>query len=86
MKSLAHALILAGAVLVGWFVREHFDSAGDPLELEVAQNQEICADETPAGYTSYPVTHWGELRGCLRVKVDSPSWAMNQNMFVRKTK
>lgn len=86
MKPLAHLVLFAGAVLLGFYLRDAFDPPPtDPLELEIALNHERCDKETPAGFAAYPITYFGELRACAVVKLDSPAWATN-NIFVRKVK
>lgn len=79
-------IIAAVCCVVGWYARGYLDMPVSAIEAEIVAHQEVCADDTPSGYASYPVTHWGELRGCLRVKVDSPAWLTSPSMFVRKVR
>lgn len=56
------------------------------LAEQIAAHQDVCSDNASPGYASYPVTHWGELRGCLRVPESSPPWAMARSHFVKVEK
>lgn len=70
--------------LAGWFGRGEMQPPPSGLEEEIAANEAICADETPKGYASYPVTRNGEIRGCLRVREGAGNWTMPRQMFVRR--
>jgi hypothetical protein len=39
---------------------------GGPQE-ELQRNEDACAAHVRPGFVSYPVTRWGELRGCVVV-------------------
>ena len=83
MKLRDLVLAIALAALAGWLGRGALQVPSD-LEEEIAANEAICADETPKGYASYPITRNGQIRGCLRVREGAPDWTLPKQMFVRK--
>jgi len=82
--KLRYVFLAAVFVLAGWFGRGEFTPPPSMLEQEIAANEAICADETPKGFASYPVTRNGEIRGCLRVRSAANDWTLPRHMFVRK--
>lgn len=82
--KLRYLAIAAVFALAGWFGRGEFTPPPSILEQEIAANEAICADETPKGYASYPVTRNGEIRGCLRVRVASSDWTLPKQVFVKR--
>jgi hypothetical protein len=83
MKLLYFVLAIALAALAGWVGRGALQVPSG-LEEEIAANEAICADETPKGYASYPITRNGQIRGCLRVREGTRDWTLPKQMFVRK--
>lgn len=82
--KLRYIAIAAVFALAGWFGRGEFTPPPSNLEQEIAANEAICADETPPGYASYPVTRHGEIRGCLRVRTGASDWTLPRQMFVKR--
>ena len=39
---------------------------------EIDANETVCQAQAPAGFASYPITRWGELRACLYVDEADP--------------
>lgn len=84
----AEILILAcAAAFVAFFYGEY---RGERAHAErIVANEDVCREGTPERWVSYPVTHLGELRGCIRVPpepvVKSPRYMPRPRpVFVRK--
>jgi len=56
----------------------------DPTAKLMDAFTDLCRKKAPKGQTSYPVTFYGELRGCLNV-APGPTWAFPRTRFVRVT-
>lgn len=85
MMALRYAIIAALAFGGGWGLRQSLIVQND-IEAELMANEEICASDTPKGMVAYPVTKYGEIRGCLRVRENSKDWTLPKHLFVRKGK
>lgn len=70
MKTILWSIAVCAAVLVGYNVPRKAEESQAHVELQA--NELACERRAPLGYTAYPITKLGELRGCLFVNQDNP--------------
>lgn len=75
------AVTFGAGIFVGATITEYFGESD--LAHEIAENEATCATKKGVSAVAYPVTKWGELRGCLHVPEAEPSWSMSRSYFVR---
>jgi len=56
------------------------------LQHQIETNELTCMEGESELRTSYPVTHFGELRGCITASRDAAFMDLEQPIFLRKVK
>lgn len=82
-------LLIAGILVVVSFTaglqyEQHGRAEEKNLQAQIEANEMSCIEGTPDGRASYPVTHFGELRGCISASKDAAFMDLEQPIFLRK--
>ena len=67
-----HALLLGVGMVLSGIVGRNLAGV-DCESATIAANEKYCLTNAARGYASYPITRFGELRGCLYVDQTDPS-------------
>ena len=84
--AFAIIVIAASSFVLGVYHERSGKSGERNLQAQIEANEMACIEGTPDGRVAYPVTHFGELRGCITASKDAAYMDLEHPIFLRKVK